>query len=104
MSGQLKFFLFVSFLSIFGALILSIRIKRSFRSDLTPIDSFERKGIPIEIMGSKYPSIRVKLLDDRIGEFNVGLGHKLICESDTLTIRIFINGRGERIYGKIIEN
>lgn len=103
MDGRLRMVLLIVVIAICGALIMSDRVRRSFVSEWTPVDSFERRGIPIEIIGSKYPSIRINLLDDAIGEFRVGVGHKLYCASDTLTIRIFINNMGERIYGRIIE-
>jgi hypothetical protein len=85
------------------AILISITIRESIESEYEPVDSLERRAIPIEVVGSKYPSLRMKLLEDSQEECFARIGHKLRCTSDTLTVRIFLNKQGERLHTEIIE-
>lgn len=107
MDKQSKIILLIGIVAIIFSIILSINLKHYYQhlGDIqwTPIDSFETKAIPVEITGSKYPYLKVKLLNDNKDEFEIRLGHKLYSTKDTIKVRIYINTKKQWIYGKVIQ-
>lgn len=89
---------------IVSAMIIVGEVRGHFKNRWGEADSLDRRAIPMEIRGSKYPSLRLKLLDDSLEEeCSVRVGRKLYDGDDTLNVRIYLNSSGERIHAKIID-
>ena len=84
------------------AFIMASNVRSNFERDYKVVDSIKRHGMPIGIVGSKYPSLQVQIIDDSsIGVIDVRLPKKLYSSKDTLCITIYKNCKGERLFAEI---